>query len=139
MSTYLEHSNVTVNNIEDTVNFIQTALPEFKIRHQGMNTKRWCHIGTELHYLALQEREPLTADHVNRKAYYDIGLNHIGIVVDDINAVSQRLLNAGFRDHNAFENEAFRQRFYVFDKDGIEWEFIEYSSKKAPERNLYEQ
>lgn len=139
MKTYVEHANITVSNLEQTIHFLQTALPDFSVRYQGMNTKRWCHIGTEQHYLALQEAEPKSQPHTTRTPYFDLGINHIGLVVSDIQAVSKRLLAAGFRDNHDMEIEPHRTRFYAFDDNGIEWEFIEYQSDVPAQRNLYEE
>ena len=33
--SYLEHNNITVNNLDEAVKFIQTAMPEFEIRGEG--------------------------------------------------------------------------------------------------------
>ena len=33
--SYLEHNNITVNNLEEAVKFIQTAMPEYEIRGEA--------------------------------------------------------------------------------------------------------
>ncbi|WP_428772960.1 VOC family protein [Vibrio sp.] len=138
MTTYVEHANITVSNLEQTLQFIQTALPEFKIRHQGKNDQRWCHIGTDSSYLAIQEQGPADKPPGQSTPYYDIGINHIGIVVEDVSEIEQRLLKQGYRQNPQGADETFRRRIYFFDSDGIEWEFIQYFSDDANERNLYE-
>ena len=137
MNAYVEHVNLTVKNLESAVLFISTAMPEFQVRHQGTDTKRWCHIGTDSSYLAIQEREPKSKPHVVRTPYFDVGVNHIGLVVDNVEEVAQRLTVAGYRK-NMERREAFRKRIYFYDDDGIEWEFIEYLTRNSQQRNHYE-
>ena len=49
MAIRLEHANMVVRNIDDTVRFLTAALPEFRIRHEGLSEgQRWMHIGTSL-------------------------------------------------------------------------------------------
>ncbi|GAA5647176.1 VOC family protein [Vibrio proteolyticus] len=138
MKAYVEHANLTVENIDNTIRFLETAIPEFAVRHRGFNSKHWCHIGSEDSYLALQEREPKDQPYQQRTPYYDIGVNHIGLVVGDVGQVRQRLLAAGYQENPMSASEAFRKRIYFYDTDGIEWEFIEYLSEKPSERNHYE-
>jgi hypothetical protein len=53
-------------------------------------------------------------------------LNHIGVVVEDLNAAEARVIAAGFmpRSHTDYEPG---KRFYFDDHDGIEFEVISYS------------
>ncbi|KQH86217.1 lactoylglutathione lyase [Vibrio furnissii] len=135
MQAYVEHANITVADIDQAITFLQTALPDFKIRHQGKQDYRWCHIGTEQTYIALQEVQNRTE--VDRMPYRDVGINHVGIVVDDAEAVKQRLLAAGYQLNELSENNEYRHRVYFFDPSGTEWEFIEYFSDEPAQRNHY--
>ncbi|MBF9001544.1 MULTISPECIES: VOC family protein [Vibrio] len=135
MPSYVEHTNVTVKNIDEAIEFIQLALPDFKVRHQGENGYRWAHIGTQDSYIALQEMTD--KENSNRTPYNDVGINHIGIVVDDALAVEQRLLDAGYRLNEINENSQYRKRVYFFDNSGIEWEFIQYFSADNALKNHY--
>lgn len=136
MEAYVEHANVTVRSIDETIRFLQTAIPDFAIRHQGQTDDYlWCHIGTQQSYIALQE---VTARlHPDRTAYRDVGINHIGIVVDNTDEVKKNLLAAGYLLNELNENSAYRKRVYFFDPSGIEWEFIEYFSVDPQLRNHY--
>lgn len=135
MSTYLEHANLTVRDLDQTVAFLQTALPDLKIRGQGMGLHGpWLHIGTDESYLALEEA---SQDGGSRAAYADPGLNHLGFVVADAEAVRQRMQAAGYREGFQAPDHAFRQRVYFFDPDGNEYEFVEYFSDRPEERNDY--
>lgn len=136
MQAYVEHANITVSNIDDAVQFIQTAIPEFKERHRGQTNYRWCHIGTDDSYIALQE--VVAREQTDRSPYLDVGINHIGIVVDDVDRVQKRLLAAGYEQNDIGEDNPFRKRVYFYDASGVEWEFIEYLTHNAENKNRYE-
>jgi len=136
MQAYVEHANVTVEDIEQSIEFIQTAIPEFKVRHKGYSDNRWCHIGTDTTYIALQEAAHSKVS--NRKPYKDIGINHIGLVVEDADLVKERLLAAGYQQNELADIHPFRKRIYFFDNSGGEWEFIQYLSNDVEKRNQYE-
>ena len=76
-SAYLEHNNITVGNLDATIKFLQTALPEFEIRGSGVhNGRKWVHIGTEESYLALNEA---VIRYEEAERYSGIGFNHMGV------------------------------------------------------------
>ena len=138
---YLEHANITVKDIDDTVNFLQTAFPHFQIRGGGeldINglQKRWCHIGTQTTYVALEEVKNIKSEET-RCSYRDVGINHIGFVVPNIDEIIERLSNAGFREGYKAGNHQFRKRRYFYDSSNTEFEFIQYLSDKYSERNDY--
>ena len=136
MTPYVEHANITVGNIDHTIEFIQTALPAFTVRHCGQgDSYRWCHIGTEHSYLALQE--VVERSSVDRTPYRDAGINHIGLVTEDILEVRARLLAAGYKENEMETSHPWRKRVYFWDPNGIEWEFIEYLSQDNSQRNDY--
>jgi len=58
----LEHLNIKVNNIEDSVRFYQTVFPNWKVRGEGMwsvngEPGRWLHIGDDFQYLTLNAND----------------------------------------------------------------------------------
>lgn len=133
---YLEHANITVSNLDDGIHFFQTAFPEFEIRHMGTHLDYpWVHIGTDETYLALNQRD--TVGH-NRRPYAGLGVNHIGFVVDDVEAVAERLINNGYERDYPKQVEQFRIRDYFADKDGNQYEFVQYLSNVMSERNSYD-
>ena len=136
MQAYVEHANITVINIDDAVQFIQTAIPEFKVRHRGETQYRWCHIGTDNSYIALQEM--VAREQTDRAPYLDVGINHIGLVVDDVDQVKQRLLSDGYQQNDIGEENPYRKRVYFYDRSGVEWEFIQYLTQDATKKNSYE-
>lgn len=54
-----------------------------------------------------------------------LGLNHLGIVVDDLDSAEKRILAAGFKTRSHGDYEPGR-RFYFEDGDGLEFEVIAY-------------
>ena len=58
MKPFLEHLNMTSTDVDETIRFILTAMPEFSIRGEGGGEKaqRWVHIGTEDSYLCIEDR-----------------------------------------------------------------------------------
>ena len=133
--SYLEHNNITVNNLEEAIKFIQTAMPEFKIRGEGAdNQRRWAHIGTNQSYLALTET---TNEVTGSENYLTHGFNHMGFVVEDVRAVGERLRAAGYKSNYPFTEHQHRLRDYYLDADGNEYEFIQYLTDNPDERNSY--
>ncbi|MDK9759921.1 VOC family protein [Vibrio sp. D173a] len=136
MQAYVEHANVTVSNIDDAIQFIQTAIPEFKVRHRGETQYRWCHIGTDNSYIALQEM--VAREKTDRAPYLDVGINHIGLVVNDVDQVKQRLFSDGYQQNDIGEENPYRKRIYFYDRSGVEWEFIQYLTQDSTKKNSYE-
>ena len=137
MAIRMEHANLSVRNVNESVRFLKTAFPEFEIRAEGLNDgRRWLHIGTDETYIALNEA---TAEPREGWAPYEgrPGVNHLGFEVDDVEALRERLSGAGFRDSTYPNNHPHRRRVYFYDADGNDWEFVEYFSDDPGERNDY--
>ncbi|NRA11815.1 MAG: VOC family protein [Crocinitomicaceae bacterium] len=135
-NVYLEHANITVNNLDSTTKFFQTAFPGFKIRGGGTsNGRKWIHLGNDLTYLALYEVIENSKNEVN---YDKNGFNHIGFVVEDVDTLADKLLDAGFERDYPKQIEKFRIRDYFADADGNEYEFVQYLSEDISERNSFE-
>lgn len=140
MDFYLEHANITVGDIDKAIKFLTTAFPDFKVRgggesETGGGIRKWLHIGTDVTYVALESVS--SKDEGTRRLYRDVGINHIGFVVEDVEAIIKRLKNAGYKESISVEPHPFRKRVYFYDSDGIEYEFIEYLSDDFSERNDY--
>ncbi len=137
MATYLEHANITVPDIDAAIAFLKVVEPDFVVRHDATpaDSYRWCHIGTDQTYIALQEPH-LASDpqHVGRP-YKDYGVNHLGWVVDDLSAVVERLEAHGYRRGIPVEAHPHRRRAYYYDAAGFEWEIVEYLSVRPEERH----
>ena len=138
MSTQLEHANLCVLDIDGMIKFLQTALPDFIIRHDETDNDgdRWVHIGNEETYIALNNS---TQKDSSDWAPYSgkPGVNHLGYMVDSVEQVRIRLQAGGYIESTVENNHLFRKRLYFYDPEGRDWEFVEYLSDKAEERNDY--
>jgi len=135
----LEHANLIVRDIDGIVRFLQTAFPEFHVRHDGTSSdgRRWVHVGTDDTYLALSQAD-IGAE--NRWVPYSgvPGVNHLAYEVDDAVALRTRLLDAGYRESTPPNSHPYRRRVYFNDAEGNDWEFVEYLSDDSAKRNDYE-
>jgi catechol 2,3-dioxygenase-like lactoylglutathione lyase family enzyme len=136
MSARLEHANLTVGDLDAAIDFLLTAIPEFRVRGRGTDPegRRWVHVGSESSYIAINEEIP---ERDGPSAAQWRGVNHLGFVVDDAEAVKRRLVAKGYREGYICEPHPHRKRLYLHDRDDNEWEFVEYRSDRAPERNDY--
>ncbi len=138
MTTRLEHANMIVRDIDATIRFLQTAFPDFTIRHdsKGADGPRWVHIGTDATYIALNEASVEPEQHW--EPYTGIpGVNHLAYEVDDVDALQERLTAAGYTDSTVANNHPYRKRVYFYDPDGNDWEFVQYYTDAPSERNDY--
>ena len=59
-------------------------------------------------------------------------------MVDDFEAVIQRLEQQGYKQGLIVAPHRFRKRVYYFDRAGFEWEIIQYLCNENAQRNIYE-
>ena len=138
MRPFLEHLNITSTDVDETIRFLLTAMPEFRIRGEGGGEKaqRWVHVGTEDSYLCVEDRG--ATEKGPHKPYVHPGMNHMGFVVSDAAALANRLQEAGYKQGSTYLDHPHRHRYYFFDHDGNEYEFVQYFSEDPIERNEYE-
>ena len=124
-ASILEHVNVTVSDPEKTANLLCTLFG-WHIRWHGdaKNGGTTYHVGSDESYVAVY------AENEAIKPTYDTyhsrgGLNHIGVVVDDLDEIEARVRKAGLTPHSHADYEPGR-RFYFDDPDGIEFEVVSY-------------
>jgi len=126
MAATLEHTNYTVSDPDKTAQWM-CDLFGWHIRWAGaaMTTGRTVHVGTDTQYLALfTPGDPGTATDDN---YGTVGgLNHVAVVVDDIDAMETAVKAHGFVSDKHADYEPGR-RFYFHDDDGIEYEVVQYN------------
>jgi catechol 2,3-dioxygenase-like lactoylglutathione lyase family enzyme len=124
-SLRIEHVNLTVADPERSSALMQ-AVFGWHIRWRGpsQNGGRSIHVGSDDHYVALYTRgEPSQADGIFAKG---TPLNHIGVEVDDLDAVEARVIAAGLIPFSHDDYDPGR-RFYFLDVDGIEYEVVSYN------------
>lgn len=122
----LEHVNVTVSDPDRTARML-CDLFDWHIRWQGpaLAGGRTVHVGTDDDYVAVYSRGEPGESEVSSYAARG-GLNHIGVLVDDLDAVEERVRRAGFEPHSHADYEPGR-RFYFNDHDDIEFEVVSYA------------
>ncbi len=122
----LEHANFSVSDPQKTADFLCTLF-DWRIRWSGdaIHGGHTIHVGGQDSYLAIYAQAEMRNAAPND--YKTVGaMNHIGVVVDDLEAVEARVLAAGFQTTNHGDYEPGR-RFYFHDHDGIEFEVVSYS------------
>jgi catechol 2,3-dioxygenase-like lactoylglutathione lyase family enzyme len=121
----LEHVNVTISDLSATVDWMDFVF-DWKIRWQGpsIHNGKTVHIGGDDSYLALYQ--PPTDPTPPVDSYHSInGLNHIAVVVPDLDVIEQRVRHVGFTPRSHADYDPGR-RFYFEDADGIEFEVVQY-------------
>ena len=118
----LEHVNVTVSDPRRTAEMLE-RLFGWRIRWEGPAklNGRTVHVGTDDSYVALWSPPPGMAF-----GEEDSRLNHIGVVVTDLDAAEARVKAEGLEPYNHGDYEPGR-RFYFDDSDGIEFEVVSYA------------
>ena len=121
----LEHVNVTVGDIDRTAAMLSTLFG-WNVRWRGaaINGGETAHVGREDEYVAIYQPPEPSAPKNNNYATRG-GLNHIAVVVSDIDATEQDVIAAGYKPVNHGDYEPGR-RFYFHDHDGIEFEVVSY-------------
>ncbi|CAM2063740.1 VOC family protein [Sulfidibacter corallicola] len=135
-----EHANLLVKDIDETLDFILTAFPEWRVRRRGrMNwrgtPRRWLHVGDDHTYITLND--PSEGENRDLSGHQP-GLAHLGFVVDDLDAVVARLERKGFPIDIVGEAHPFRRSVYFLEPAGHQFEFVEYLSEDPAERNRYD-
>ncbi len=126
----LEHINITVSNVSETAERLCSFF-NWKIRWQGkaMNGGKTIHIGNNASYLAIFQAKQPSSDNTKNSAKTN-GLNHVGIVVDELEHVEQRIRECGYATYSFGDYEPGR-RFYFREENGIEFEVISYSKQSV--------
>jgi catechol 2,3-dioxygenase-like lactoylglutathione lyase family enzyme len=121
----IEHVNVTVRDPERTARLMETLFG-WRVRWSGlaMSGGRTIHVGSDDHYVALYTGKD--AAYTQEDFAKGRPLNHIGVVVDSLDAIEASVIEAGLKPFNHGDYEPGR-RFYFFDPDGIEYEIVSYA------------
>ncbi len=119
----VEHVNVTVEDAAHTAAML-CKLFDWRVRWQGdaLGDGFSIHVGEKDSYLAVYTAGPSAT-----KADRGPGvLNHIGVVVDDLDMVEGRVKAAGYTPTMHADYEPGR-RFYFTEENGIEIEVVSYA------------
>lgn len=118
---HLEHVNITVSDIERSAALLE-RLMGWHIRWRGPSQLggETIHVGGQQDYIAVYTKGAA----VDRFAK-GVPLNHVGLVVDDLDAAEAVVVAAGLVPFSHADYDPGR-RFYFFDWDGIEFEVVSY-------------
>ncbi|MFT5330685.1 MAG: catechol 2,3-dioxygenase-like lactoylglutathione lyase family enzyme [Parasphingorhabdus sp.] len=121
----LEHVNITVSDPQRSADLLHDLFG-WHIRWEGpsMLGGHTIHIGTDDDYIALYTNPDVQA--ADPKFNKGEPLNHIGVTVDDLDAVEAKVIAAGLEPFNHGDYDPGR-RFYFFDWNRIEWEVVSYN------------
>lgn len=125
MQVQLEHINFTVKDAAATAQLLVTLFG-WHIRWQGPAKDQGftVHVGNDASYLALYS--PKWPLHAEAKRYHHAAsMNHIGVVVDDLEDIEARVKAAGYQPHSHADYEPGK-RFYFDGPDGVEYEVVSY-------------
>ena len=118
----IEHVNLTVTDVDRSAALFETLLGwTQRWRGEAMNGGETIHVGEDQTYLALYSDR---GDHSGQAKGRP--LNHIGLLIDDLDAAEQVVVAHGLEPFGHDDYEPGR-RFYFFDWDGIEFEVVSYA------------
>ena len=125
MSARLEHVNVTVSDPKATAAWLGRIFG-WRTRWEGdaINGGYTMHVGEDDTYVAIYSTGKTNPTQENNYTHAG-GLNHWAVVVDDLDAIEERVKAEGFTPVNHGNYEPGR-RFYFHDHDGIEVEVVSY-------------
>lgn len=122
----LEHANLNVTNVEQSLRFYGTLLPGWTIRWRGTTSTGapWVHFGPpgegQPGYLSIYEdadAKPAPADGVLR-------VQHLGFAHPDVDALVREAVMRGIEPTDRIE-EGRHRRAYFEDPDGHEVEIVQ--------------
>lgn len=118
----LEHINITVSDIARSAALLE-QLMGWHIRWRGPSQMggETIHVGSKTNYIAVYTKGT-AVDRFAKGA----PLNHVGLVVDDLDDAEAVVREAGLEPFN-HADYAPGKRFYFFDWDGIEFEMVSYA------------
>lgn len=125
----LEHVNLTVADVDRSVAFYQHLLG-WRVRWQGQGLMgRAVHVGDDETYLALFEAPERARS--DGASYGQVGFNHVGFVVDDLDEARRRLRAAGVEitSEQVYDPGV---HLYFLDPDGYEVELVAYADDEVP-------
>jgi catechol 2,3-dioxygenase-like lactoylglutathione lyase family enzyme len=123
-----EHINLSCQDVDATKKFYQTLFPDWYVRVEGITDEgRWMHFGNKQFYLALNDASGQKRVHT---AYESIGVNHVGFVIKDGDAMKELLEDEGI-EYYTYTSPETKHRIYVNDPDGNEIELVEYNPEYA--------
>jgi len=124
---WLEHVNLTVSDLDAATKFYGELLG-LKVRWRrepDAPETPAVHLGDDRSYLALFQADPSKARRLGEPEYSRVGFNHVGFVIDDLDAKVAWLARRGIEAEIQDEYEPGRRAYFI-DPDGFEVELVEY-------------
>lgn len=119
----LEHANITVSDPDRSARFLADLCGWHERWRGPSQLGGWTiHLGSDSAYLALYTPGEAQQSRFTKGK----PLNHVGLLVDDLDAAETVVKDAGLIPFNHADYEPGR-RFYFFDWDGIEFEVVSYA------------
>ena len=125
----LEHINYTVEDPQRHAELL-CRLFDWHIRWSGsaIHEGQSVHVGSDTSYIALYRHAD--SESTTTRSYDRFGgLNHLGIVVDDLDVTEKRVIAEGLEPHSHADYEPGR-RFYFLTTDGVEVEVVSYATRE---------
>ena len=123
--SYLEHANISVSNPDLSAQRL-CKLFDWKVRWSGpsMDDGYTVHVGGTQSYVALYNSDKMHRENQSNHTHL-VNLNHIAVVVADLEKAEKRALEIGLKPFN-FRNYKPGRSFYLLDEDGLEIEVVCY-------------
>lgn len=117
----IEHANLTVSDPERSAKLFEKLLGwHERWRGPSQMGGETIHVGDATTYLALYTNGTKPGRFTK-----GVPLNHVGLLVDDLDAAEEVVIAHGLEPFSHDDYEPGR-RFYFFDWDGIEFEVVSY-------------
>lgn len=127
MTGRLEHVNITVRNPDESAAVLCRIFGWHERWRGGSKAGGTSiHIGTTAQYLVMYGRDP-DAPATPDAGGVAGGMNHVGVVVDDLDTIEARVIAEGLVPYAHDDYEPGR-RFYFDDRDGVEYEVVSYNT-----------
>ena len=121
-SGFLEHANITVSDPDRSSALLQQLCGWHERWRGPSQLGGWTiHVGNDRDYLAVYTHESPVPRFAKGQP-----LNHVGLVVDDLEPAEDVVKAAGLIPFSHADYEPGR-RFYFYDWDGIEFEIVSYA------------
>lgn len=123
----IEHVNLNVSDPERSAEIFK-QLFGWHVRWQGAagDGQLTIHVGDDHFYLALHANPAAAGDKAYPKGR---PLNHVGLCVDDLDAIEARVHVAGLTPFG-HDDYVPGRRFYFLDHDNIEFEIVSYATPR---------
>jgi hypothetical protein len=138
----LEHLNVSLTDLDRATRALQAIVPHWSVRGAGTwadddgSVHAWRHVGDDFQYLALYQAVPGRPLHASGTGS---AFNHLGLVVDDLDAALGRLRALDIAlDHVGGSTAHRRSAYVVIEPERLQIELVAYDSAEPALRNVYD-